>query len=130
MTDAEHEHRVSFRELVAAAVIGFLAGYGAVALVSHFVVGYRLTVGTLPSRPCIYGLQPRAQPVLTVAGGDPSWVLQQRADAYHLPGKGAPNQQGRACTLMPTHAPCFTLRTCESSLLSNRSRLLMCAGLL
>ena len=57
MTDDE-EQAATWRELAVAAVFGFLAGYGAVALVTHLIVGYQYTAGTLHPWPCSPGLQP------------------------------------------------------------------------
>ena len=85
----ESEHRVSWRELAAAAVIGCLAGYGAVALAYHFVLGYRMTVGAMPSRPCGLGIQPQARPLAAAAGHKAPQQLQRSADVYTLSRKGA-----------------------------------------
>lgn len=90
MTADDTEHRVSWRELAAAAVIGFLAGYGAVALVSHFVFGYRVTVGALPPRPCSLGFQHHTQPLVDAAGYGASQPLQRSVDISGLSRTGAP----------------------------------------
>ena len=58
MTDEDAEQAATWRELAIAAVFGFLAGYGAVALVTHLIVGYQYTAGTLHPWPCSPGLQP------------------------------------------------------------------------
>lgn len=96
MAEDEVEQRISWRELAAAAVIGFLAGYGAVALVSHFVVGFRLTVGNLPPHPCGFGVRHPPQPLITAAQL-PSWALKRSAGFYHPTSKGAPLSAGGTC---------------------------------
>ncbi len=102
MTADDSSKRVSWRELAAAAVIGFLAGYGAVALVSHFVLGYRMTVGTLPPRPCSLGLQPHTRPLVTAAGYEASQHTHRSAGISELSRTGAPVLCGAdKCYLSP-----------------------------
>ena len=89
MTSDESEQKVYWWELAAAAVIGFLAGYGAVALASRFVSHNSVATGTLPSRPCSLAFPPQSRPPVTAAGYEAAQQMQHGADVYRLSRKGA-----------------------------------------
>jgi hypothetical protein len=99
MTDADDERTASCRDLTIAAVIGFLAGYGAVALVSHLIIGYHFTAGTLPPRPCSPGLH-SAHPL---GEGGQAWELNGGVSS-HVHG-GASIQQSMLRISMNTRQP-------------------------